>query len=89
MDDLKKLALSIAAAAGLTGAAVIGLSGDVEDFKCPDASYTRTEGTDPDARARFVVCQNDQYTITARENDGGYGVVIYDERTGQFIDPAD
>lgn len=76
------------AAAGIGGAALLGneFAGDPFDYKCPDETYTRTQGTDPDTKEKFTVCTNDDFIVAARESaPGQYKVTVFDQRTGTFV----
>jgi len=89
----KSIAAAVAAVVVGVSAAVSGVfTGDVQDYQCPDASYTRTEAKAIDVGGAHgpvdaIICENGEFTITARRaGDSKFEVAIYDERNRIFID---
>ena len=52
---------------------VAGVFRSVESLQCPD-KWKTTTGTDPDSHAATKTCENDRYTITARDDGSPVGL---------------
>lgn len=85
-NEIKGLIGGALAVVGLTaGVFLAGGDEPLDDFKCPDESYTRTVGKDPDDRVDIVVCENPKFTLTAKRNGEMVNILIFDKEEGRFL----